>query len=246
MDTRFGDHTRYRAAAVSGLALVLLIGICVQACGSNPPQPSEISTQTFAPADNFVPTAVAGAIHTLHMFDASTGWAATDDRALRTTDGGLHWRDVTPTAPPGPTPLSVVVFPRSTTEAWVARGLDAGGTGASKSAVSHTTDGGQTWHSVIVPAFSVAQITFADATHVWMLADLDTANGEQGADIFRTTDGGQTWAKVASATSQPGALPLEGRKTGLTFRDATTGWATGAGPFHAPQTTTNASWFFTT
>lgn len=246
MNTRVGDHTRCRAVAVSGLAPVLLVGICLQACGSYPPQPSETSTHTLTPADNFVPTAVVGSISSLHMFDATTGWAATYDRALRTTDGGLHWRDVTPPAPSGPSLPSLAVFPRSASEAWVARGLDAGGPGASESALSHTTDGGQTWRLVTLPVFAVAQITFADATHGWMLADVDTAHDEQGVDIFRTTDEGQTWAKVASATNQPGALPLQGRKTGLTFRDAHIGWATGAGPLDAVQTTAKASWLFTT
>jgi photosystem II stability/assembly factor-like uncharacterized protein len=75
-----------------------------------------------------------------------------------------------------------------------------------------------------VPAFAVAQITFGDAEHGWMLADLDTADGQQNADIFRTTDGGQTWAKIASAADRPGTLPLTGQKFGVTFHDATTGW----------------------
>jgi photosystem II stability/assembly factor-like uncharacterized protein len=69
----------------------------------------------------------------------------------------------------------------------------------------------------------VAEITFTDVDHDWMLADIDTADGEQSADIFRTMDGGQSWTKIARAANQPGALPLAGHKTGLTFRDATTG-----------------------
>jgi len=88
------------------------------------------------------------------MFDVTTGWAATPDRALRTTDGGLHWQDVTPPAPPGASPLSLTslaMFPRSAAEAWVARGLDAGGSGAPQSAISHTTDGGLTWRSITLP-----------------------------------------------------------------------------------------------
>jgi photosystem II stability/assembly factor-like uncharacterized protein len=75
-----------------------------------------------------------------------------------------------------------------------------------------------------VPVFAVAQITFVDAMHGWILADVDTGHGEQGVDIVRTTDGGLTWAKIASAADQPGALPLAGEKFGLTFRDTTTGW----------------------
>ena len=32
----------------------------------------------------------------LHMIDASTGWALTGQTVLRTTDGGVHWKNVTP------------------------------------------------------------------------------------------------------------------------------------------------------
>jgi photosystem II stability/assembly factor-like uncharacterized protein len=183
------------------------------------------------------------------MFDATTGWAATSDQALRTTDGGLRWQDATPPAPPGTSQsslTSLAVFPRSAAEAWVARGINAAGSSAPQSAISHTTDGGLTWRSITLPVFAVAQITFADTEHGWMLADLDTADGEQGVDIFRTTDGGLTWTKVASASDHPGALPLAGHKTGLTFRDATTGWATGAGPLDLASAVPGDAWLFKT
>jgi photosystem II stability/assembly factor-like uncharacterized protein len=158
------------------------------------------------------------------MFDATTGWAATTDRLLRTTDGALHWRDVTPPPPPAPSQPLLSAFPVSADVAWVVSGQTGSGPGASQTTLSHTTDGGQIWRTSTAPVFSVAQITFVDADHGWMLADLDTADGEQGVDILRTTDGGQTWAKVASAADRPGALPLTGQKFGLTFHDAMTGW----------------------
>lgn len=234
-----------RGSGAAARAVLLLLCVLVTAgCGA--PIPHVQQTHTVTPATSFVPTAVVGAISSLHMFDSATGWAATSDRVLRTGDGGLHWQDVTPPAPLGLSPLSLTMFPRSAAEAWVARDLDAGGSSVPQSAISHTTDGGLTWRSITLPVFAVAQITFADAEHGWMLADLDTADGEQGVDIFRTTDGGQTWTKVASAADRPGALPLAGHKTGLTFRDATTGWATGAGPSDMASEVPGDAWFFTT
>jgi hypothetical protein len=38
----------------------------------------------------------AVAITSLHMIDATTGWAIAGRAVLRTADGGNHWRDVTP------------------------------------------------------------------------------------------------------------------------------------------------------
>lgn len=224
--------------------LALCVLVLMAGCGAPPIVVQRTSTHT--PASAFVPTAVVGAIHSLRMFDATTGWAATSDRLLRTTDGGIHWRDVTPAPPSGQSLPSLAMFPRASDDAWVVRALGAGGPGASQSAVSHTTDGGRTWRTITLPVFAVTQITFADAMHGWMLADVDTADGEQGVDIFRTTDGGQSWARVASASDQPGALPLQGRKTGLTFRDATTGWASGAGPVNTGHPASGVPWFFET
>ncbi len=62
--------------------------------------------------------------------------------------------------------------------------------------------------------------------------------------ILATTDGGAHWATVTRTVSNapvPGTLPLGGIKTGLSFRDADTGWATGevAGP-------DNFSWLYRT
>jgi photosystem II stability/assembly factor-like uncharacterized protein len=238
---------RGSGAAAGGVRAVLLLLCVLVTAGCGTPTPHVQQTRTVTPAASFVPTAVVGAIRSLHMFDATTGWAATSDRVLRTTDGGLHWQDVTPpVVPAGTIPLSLAMFPRSADEAWVARGLGAGGSGTPQSAISHTTDGGLTWRSITLPVFAVAQITFVDAEHGWMLANLDTADGEQGDDIFRTTDGGQTWTRVASAADRPGALPLAGHKTGLTFRDATTGWATGAGPADLASAVPGDAWLFTT
>jgi photosystem II stability/assembly factor-like uncharacterized protein len=158
------------------------------------------------------------------MFSATTGWATAVGWLLRTTDGGLRWQNVTPPAPPGACSRGITAFSLSAADAWVVRDRVNCGLGASQSAVSRTEDGGLTWRSITMPVFAVAQITFVDPEHGWMLADLDTADGEQAADIFRTTDGGQTWAKLSSAGDRPGALPLDGQKFGISFRDATTGW----------------------
>jgi len=52
------------------------------------------------------------------------------------------------------------------------------------------------------------------------------AAGSQAVDIFHTTDGGQNWTQVSS-TQQANGLPLGGHKSGISFKDVHTGWATG-------------------
>jgi photosystem II stability/assembly factor-like uncharacterized protein len=207
------------------IVFVVLCLLVVAGCGTSTPVVSRAPTPT--PATTSVPTTVMGSVTSVHLFDATTGWATANNRLLRTTDGGLHWQDVTP---PGSGPQGVAAFPLSADDAWVVRVLVDGGPAVSPSTVFHTADGGRTWHSILLPVFLVAQITFADSQHGWILANLDTGGGQQAADIFRSTDGGQTWSKVSSAADRPGALPLDGQKFGLTFRDATTGWVVQGDP----------------
>src|SRR5437867_771926 len=58
------------------------------------------------------------ALSSLHMLDELTGWATTQHFILRTSDGGVNWKDVTP---PGHAlvPGSGVYFLNSS-NAWVA------------------------------------------------------------------------------------------------------------------------------
>src|SRR5436305_271086 len=51
--------------------------------------------------------------------------------------------------------------------------------------------------------------------------------GSESVDIFHTTDSGQTWSKIASTENPASGLPRVGLKSGISFRDAMHGWATG-------------------
>jgi hypothetical protein len=126
-------------------ARVVLVVLCLfvaAGCGTSTTVVQRALIPT--PAATFVPTTVVGSVTSVHMFDATTGWATGIDRLLRTTDGGLHWQDVTP---PGSGSQGVAAFPLSADDAWVVRALVDGGSGASRSTVSHTADGGRTWRS---------------------------------------------------------------------------------------------------
>src|SRR5690348_9085521 len=147
---------RGAVASCARASLLVLCMLVVAGCGE--PTPVAQRSRTVTPAVSFVPNSVVGTITSLHMFDATTGWAATDNRVLRTTDGGLHWRNVTPPAPPaqsGASPSGLTMFPHSAADTWVARGLTTdGGSGAPQSAVSHTMDSGQTWRTITLPVFA--------------------------------------------------------------------------------------------
>lgn len=179
------------------------------------------------------------ALSSIHMLDVQTGWAVTTKgHIIRTTDGGVHWKNVTPRYPVTAGRQQVVADFFTFSIAWVAVSqTDAGGT--TTVFVFRTTDGGQTWQDTTIQQTSpIYQITFVDSRHGWMLSkQVDLASAEVVA-ILRTTDGGKTWTVVSSAlpastdTPPPGQLPFGGDKTGIGFLDALTGWVTGSFPLN--------------
>jgi photosystem II stability/assembly factor-like uncharacterized protein len=177
-----------------------------------------------------------GVLSSIHMVDTGIGWAVTDKgHILRTIDGGVHWKDVTPKYPPTfPIPIqqSVVTNFLGSSFAWAA----VSNADAAATLILRTSDGGQTWQNTIIPTSTVVQITFVDFQHGWILSKRPVATYAETIDVFRSTDGGRTWGKVASAFASsldippPGQLPFSGMKTGLGFLNATTGWVTGSYP----------------
>ncbi len=179
-----------------------------------------------------------GVLSSIHMVDTGIGWAVTDKgHILRTIDGGVHWKDVTPKYPstlPIPIQQSVVANFLDASSAWTA----VSNADAAATLIFRTSDGGQTWQNTIVPTATVVQINFVDFQHGWILSKHPVSTYAETIDVFRSADGGRTWVKVASAFASsldippPGQLPFSGMKTGLGFLNATTGWVTGSYPLN--------------
>ncbi len=167
-----------------------------------------------------------GSMFSLHMIDATTGWALSGQGVLRTTDGGLHWQNVSPSNI-SLTRESIAEF-RTATLAWV--GIQQ--TNAATAQVLRTTDGGKSWQQTAIQAPFLRQITFIDAQHGWILSSWrPTGGAAEAVSVVRTTDGGKTWQSVSQAlfadTTPPGHLPYGGQKSGIHFLNASTGWVTG-------------------
>jgi photosystem II stability/assembly factor-like uncharacterized protein len=170
----------------------------------------------------------SGSLISLHMIDLTTGWALSEQAVLRTTDGGLQWKNVTPPHTVL-TQKSIATF-LTASLAWVATPLTNGTTAQ----VLRTTDGGQTWQQSTVQATFLRQITFVDSQHGWILSGWRATGGPaEAVSVFRTSDGGKTWSNVANALPAstdmppPGHLPYGGQKSGIHFLNTSTGWITG-------------------
>src|SRR6266581_7066393 len=154
-----------------------------------------------------------GAISSIHMLDAQTGWAVTDkNRILRTTDGGVHWKNVTPNFPTSKTRQSIVADFLTASSAWIAvSGIDMATT-----VIFRTIDAGQTWQQATIQTSRgiVTQVNFVTSQDGWLLSKHPVSESAETLELFRTTDGGRTWVKIASALAAsldippPGKLPF--------------------------------------
>ena len=162
--------------------------------------PASRTLTSVSQADNLLypvtlPDAHAGALTTIRMLDQTRGWALTQHAILRTRDGGLHWKDVTP--------ASAQLNAQARGDfmdgpyAWIADTLSNGNL-----FLLRTSDGGQNWQNITIPD---PQSTIADMPHFltpmegWLEVITHGASGpeSESADILHTLDGGQNWSKIA-------------------------------------------------
>ncbi len=216
------------------LALVLLLGACDTTGSTSASQPtmvpasspqSSTSTPSITPSASTVSSKPAVPLTAIRMVDTKNGWALTASSILKTTDGGLHWNDVTP-ANAGLNPSARGQF-MNTQDAWIAIG-PANQQEGPGIAVLRTTDGGMSWQRSVIndPVVSLVDVPhFINVQQGWLEMSSTPGAGSAGSDIWHSNDGGQTWTKLSSNKSFSG-LDL-GYVTGISFRDAQMGIATG-------------------
>jgi photosystem II stability/assembly factor-like uncharacterized protein len=162
------------------------------------------------------------------MKDTLNGWGLTEQKALRTVDGGATWLDITPAGGAAFNPGARGFF-LDAQNAWVLVPAEDFMSGA----LYRTTDSGLTWQSSST-LFGGAQLFFLDKNTGWALFVPSAGAGSAEADVFQTSDGGQTWTETFKMEpGQPesaGGLPFAGMKNGLSFRDPLHGWVTGSEP----------------
>ena len=193
------------------------------------------------------PRPVEDSLQDIFFTDASTGWIVCErsifataegesvSYLLKTTDGGETWRRVEVTRGEyADVKLAGLRF-ADATHGWVYG--EAG-------VLYATADGGETWARQAVPTrHLLLGATFADARTGWLSGG--------GLTILSTVDGGATWragvvlttryASTNTAAQTPKSLPgvvgaqastaplSSQRLNAVSFVDASTGWAVGAG-----------------
>lgn len=215
-----------KSSPLTGLFILTLLTCLLAACSTS---------QSTGSGDNSPPTlqTLSLPIKAIRMLDRSKGWALTNQNILFTSDGGQNWKDVSPTGTSYGT-YTVGDF-MNDKYAWI---VATSQQISNSVTVLRTSDGGQHWLSSTISAndVSVLDVPHFLTTQEGFL-ELGTFGGpgagSEAVGIFHTTDGGQNWTEV-SDTEHPGGLPHGGLKTGISFRDAQNGWATGQDASETP------------
>jgi alpha-tubulin suppressor-like RCC1 family protein/photosystem II stability/assembly factor-like uncharacterized protein len=153
----------------------------------------------------------------VQFLDLQHGYLAQGGRVHVTSDSGITW---TPSVPATPLLASGSMQFTDISNGWVAGGQS----------VSRTVDGGQTWTTQKLDFGTstdadqrIMDVDFQSPTMGWLVTDRATA--------LRTRDGGQTWQQVPTSVGEPWQGEREthnrARLLGLSFADATHGWAVG-------------------
>jgi photosystem II stability/assembly factor-like uncharacterized protein/DNA-binding CsgD family transcriptional regulator len=141
--------------------------------------------------------------------------SACPSSVLRTTDGGLHWSQVTTTLD------QLLHLAVSANDAWVlGRGCVSGQPSSACDWKLYTSsDGGSTWNSSNLPISGFATDTSRPtANDAWIVT---SPTGPGNAQIIVTHDAGETWQHLSS--------PDAGFEQRIFFRSANDGWLVVAG-----------------
>ncbi|GER88244.1 hypothetical protein KDW_24060 [Dictyobacter vulcani] len=224
-------HNRRRARGGSwsllfpALLIVCLLGLTGCSLTDNPDQDTTVVAHVPTPTPG---PSQAVTLRTIHMLDAQTGWAVTQDgHVLHTTTGTTQWHDVSP-AVREPVPTFGTATFLDAENAWIAGRVN------DKISIWRTYTGGDFWLESPLPLTGqdVTGINFINPQNGWLLLKTaNSADNNQPIAVLSTLDGGQDWIQINNVdqpnTSNANTLPLAGDKTGLSFSDINQGWITG-------------------
>ncbi|GCE26915.1 hypothetical protein KDA_23990 [Dictyobacter alpinus] len=211
-------------------ALLILCVLGLVGCGTTDTTSDNASTLTPLPTPTAGPSQPA-TLKVIHMVDAKTGWALTQDgHVLHTTNGTDQWRDSSPTVRE-PVPVFGVATFLDAENAWIAGRVN------DKVSIWRTYTGGEVWLESPLPinGQDVVNINFIDPQNGWLLLKAtNSTDTNNPVMVFSTLDGGQDWNQINNADQQDktsaNMLPTSGDKTGLSFNNSNQGWITGTTP----------------
>jgi len=176
------------------------------------------------------------ALTTIRMVDSVHGWAMNEQAILKTSDGGVHWQCVQPA---GLKTLGRAVGRFADMQhAWVIPQQQS----TNAITVLRTSDGGAHWLSSTINGEGIEVLEpphfFGDQGWLEIVTNGGPGAGSESVAIYHTTDAGAHWSQIATTEGNSG-LVRGGIKSGISFKDALNGWATGVDA-------SNAIWLYVT
>ncbi|HVB21841.1 MAG TPA: YCF48-related protein [Ktedonobacteraceae bacterium] len=244
--------TKNRKSAFQGslFATILLMALLLAACGASTttgngnagtPTATTATTGTTPTATTAGSTATPVIQGTpaakitfkeIRMITTTDGWALTNSAVLKTSDGGAQWVNAGPLTTQIKNPVADFMNMQN---AWIAATLP-NSPNPNAIQVLRTQNGGQNWQSWSTSVLTTnADSMVGDAPHfvntqdgwIELVTNGGPAAGSESVEIFATTNGGQNWSLIANTLSGNSGLPNGGLKSGISFKDALNGWATG-------------------
>jgi photosystem II stability/assembly factor-like uncharacterized protein len=175
-----------------------------------------------------VPVFAHGA--SMKLLTPKVGWVLHYPGLMWTTDGGSHWKNITPPVPSGEHIASV--FFRNAQQGWVLlAGPEEKGSDVPRFDLAVTNDTGVKWSvtHVTVPGLNpgfpilaefgqVDCVDFVDAHHGWLNLGMVSSPNFASALMIETDNGGKTWSRPPRAPGVTGELR---------FINSTDGWLAG-------------------
>jgi photosystem II stability/assembly factor-like uncharacterized protein len=169
----------------------------------SPPPPPQLSATDFDTLMyDFVTPSLGWATDTR----SSQSLASDDLWIFHTSDGPGHWVKQLHSPWQGGPGARVVFFDQQHGFVYP--------TGPGLVDLYRTVDGGAHWAHPTVPSGFAGEVTFADATHGWVLGDAAGAAPEVPEQLYATTNGGDSWFQVASSAELVFGLAMRGPDEG--------------------------------
>lgn len=171
------------------------------------------------------------AIVSVRMVTAKAGWGFTDPSIFTTTNGGVTWKNVTPTSISrrhAPFHYFMSRWP----DGWVIVQSYNGRV----LTIYHTADGGGRWVTSHANTYSngfLANFGFTSGSAGWITLTASGGMGHMTVSLLKTSDGGSRWTVIPVTSSPldvstaPGMVPTGDDKNGVVFSSLNRGWLTG-------------------
>ena len=184
-------------------------------------------TATPEPEPMSLPVLSSPTFRLIDRIDADNGWGLTADKVAITVDGGVTWYDVSVV---GVSDYSrALAYFLDVNHGWVL----VPAPGDMSGSLYRTADRGENWTASAFN-YQSSQIKYLDALHGYAMIGLGAGAGSMAIAVVTTNDGGATWTQVfhndPTIAGANDSLPLGGMKNGVTYRDTTHAWLTGAKP----------------